>query len=122
MREILFRGKRLDNGEWVEGWYQPEVEWGRHHFGVSLAYKTEHGWLDDVAVDPATVGQYTGLTDKNGRKIFEGDCINHPLNDVEYLDGAFCVAGDRPLRMMAKHGTVIGNIHDGPELVEGGEG
>ena len=63
-------------------------------------------------VDPSTVCQYTGLTDKNGRKIFEGDCLGRKENVIEYLCGTFCVSGDRSLSMMAKYNEVIGNIFD----------
>ena len=71
MRNILFRGKRKNfPGGWVYGWYQPPVKWGNHNFGTSISHFCDEGWLDDVEVIPETVGQFTGLTDKNGKKVF----------------------------------------------------
>ena len=147
MREILFRGKRLDNGEWVEGWYQPETtikHWNgsQETVGVTIAYKAEEGFLEDTLVDPPTVGQYTGLTDKNGKRIFEGDIVaqnwydyDEPRDDsfgkvvfCEY-DCSFSVMdvnkdGFMPLGRCGSYHwevEVIGNIHDNPELLKGGE-
>lgn len=147
MREILFRGKRLDNGEWVEGWYQPETtikHWNgiQETVGVTIAYKVEDGFLEDTLVDPSTVGQYTGLTDKNGKRIFEGDIIQYyerqldgkdtPVCDVvAYTEGGFAVKSYFLNNWLwdSVHGNiqlwdveVIGNIHDNPELLKGGEG
>ena len=143
MREILFRGKRMDNGEWVEGWYQPETtikHWNgsQETVGVTIAYKVEEGFLEDTLVDPPTVGQYTGLTDKNGKRIFEWDIvktsdITHegviqiPGESFEIAMRKGCwvmVAGEDWDFLETNHECiqVIGNIHDNPELLKGGEG
>ena len=148
MREILFRGKRMDNGEWVEGWYQPETtikHWDgiQETVGVTIAYKVEDGFLEDTLVDPPTVGQYTGLNDKHGKRIFEGDIVaqnwydyDEPRDDsfgkvvfCEY-DCSFSVMdvnkdGFMPLGRCGSYHwevEVIGNIHDNPEMLKGGEG
>ena len=143
MREILFRGKRLDNGEWVEGWYQPETtikHWNgiQETVGVTIAYKAEDGFLEGTLVDPSTVGQYTGLTDKNGKRIFEGDVVKTSdvthedviqipgeLFAIELRKGCWTMVCGQNwdfLETNYRYVEVIGNIHDNPELLKGGEG
>lgn len=122
MREILFRGK-TESGEFAEGYYSETLRYNNLH------------WIwngkEYVKIDPATVGQFTGLTDKNGKKIFEGDIIKN-----EYESGKYqyfkIVYGEKTLswKVQNKYGMfgrlchvignmeVIGNIHDNPELLE----
>lgn len=84
MREILFRGKRFDNGKWVEG-----LLWKKKYDTPKLFVSYFPNKDDDedvVVIDPETVGQYSGLTDKNGKKIFEGDIVKAELRPCVYQD------------------------------------
>lgn len=130
MREILFRGKRRATGEWVEGFY---VSLQLVHYEHKEQLITDKDTGKSYEVDLATVGQYTGLKDKNGKRIFEGDILlfeDGPDGDsmawcqgeVRFDEGAFYVT-DRVYGDMSDFiydgvfdGTVIGNIHDNPEL------
>ena len=129
MREILFRGKRIDNGEWVEGSLSTEYY---HSFGDVMISPSEE---EIYKVDPSTVGQcVSGLTDKNGKKIFEGDILKysyHPLVLVVWHSGGWYFTDEDDPSMphpddfidnwscMDKENLeIIGNIHDNPELLE----
>lgn len=130
MREILFRGKRLDGDEWVYGWYEM---YPFERFPVRPCIipseSAKGGYYEHVEVDHATVGQYTGLTDKNGVKIFEGDIVRYgdtthrvvfeQRNGTAYFGLVYGPQETLPfghyqdLRQIA----IIGNIHDNPELL-----
>ena len=141
MRQYLFRGKRLTNGEWVYGSYV-------YQYGANTIYfpSGENGF-DWCHIDPETVGQYTGLHDKNGKRIFEGDIIrscngkHEAITVIKYGDyrpnmifGMFAFFGHEPKQSAyglycegeeqcmifdsPKLLEVVGNIHDNPELLE----
>ena len=131
MRDIIFRGKRKDNGEWVEGCYatiqNPFSEDGR-----PVKHLICNGTnVFNYEIIPETVGQYTGLYDKNGKKIFEGDIIREQYGcgyddfRVEFVLGGFNMIYIRTNQgkyaWYGENGEVVGNIHDNPELLERGE-
>ncbi len=135
MREIIFRAKRKDNGEWVYGFYALFASNKGLKHGIYTG--AENGCVIPYEVDPETVGQYTGLTDKNGKKIFEGDIVKGDLglgygdneNHIAYIeyqeDGmSFCLVEvlEEDFGKCAEISDdleVIGNIYDNPELLEG---
>ena len=129
MREILFRGKRLDNGAWETG-SLVIVRMDCHDAQYYIADKMT-GY--HTPVDPSTVGQYTGLKDKNGKRIFEGDVakvLQGKDKDIAYVgfeNGAFMLypkTGNIYERTLWEYWyndwdvEVIGNITDNPELLE----
>ena len=132
MREILFRGKRTDSGEWVYGNYclaEKLDKSGVEYFIIEIEAEGSQYY-----VIPETVGQYTGLTDKNGRRIFEGDILKFTGADgrdvylnVVFEDGAFLMEEDGVINsdLMPSYDClgveVIGNIYDNPELLKGCE-
>ena len=132
MREILFRGKRTDNGEWVYG----SLDNASADNCRILQHNREHGQLWNVRVLTETVGQYTGLTDSNGKKIFEGDILQNWQHKAVVTANVFncgcchsvygfslCDPDGEPTDdITLEHSVVIGNIHDNPELLkrEGG--
>lgn len=135
-REILFRGKRVDNGKWIEGFYaecdkrafimaEPDCDISKHML--------DGYWLGVFyEVIPETVGRYAVLTDKNGKKIFEGDIVSdgnpdNYLGIVEWSDynkGLVVSFGGLPenfhelISVDRVEFDIIGNIHDNPELLE----
>ena len=125
MREILFRGKRLDNGDWVDGYLAAyDLICPNYPEDTSNAMGDYYGqtpYVGLVEVDPSTVGQYTGMKDKNGKRIYEGDILsiwNDRHDVVVFEDGAFDLENTSiPIRFANKF-EVIGNITDNPELLE----
>ena len=127
MREILFRGKDPESGEWHYGYYI------KRNDGDRGALILEDYYLESYEiVKHETVGQYTGLTDKNGAKIFDGDILEGDLEDrldpgakwrsiVVWGTFGWMCKGRQTLPMDEfdiLEGEVIGNIYDNPELVK----
>lgn len=133
MREILFRGKSVNNGEWYEGslrivTYQPadDAPFQQYEIEDTTCGVFPNDFMSGYCetVDPATIGQFTGLYDMHGKRVFEGDILANPVyfrsdkkrgtllivEDIRKTDHTALYIGGWKL---------IGNIHDNPELLEG---
>ena len=145
MREILYRGVSTDSVEWVEGWFEmyPYGRWPMKET-IIPADEAKDGYFHHVEVIPETVGQFTGLTDKNGKRIFEGDIFSVTWSAKDrtpvvktfvavFKNGCFYARafnGNQIVATIANYANcrkvgdtgvfveVIGNIHDNPELLE----
>ena len=127
MREILFRGKRTDNKQWVEGFYALIGELNPNAYII-----TDNGNM--IRIAHKSISEFTGLTDKNSKKIFEGDILAFSDRlvyvhwhdycgcwDCSYLkavNGKATLHEDRSPNKWRYNAEVIGNIHDNPELLE----
>lgn len=122
MREILFKAKRIDNGEWVIG------DLSHHKTGKIFIKPFNGSALSSCEVDKDTICQYTGLTDKNGQKIWENDVVYMRCNglsrygNVVYENGCFWIDDKKRGRKypFSNHDVkyrVDGNIFDNPELI-----
>ena len=138
MREILFRGKREDSGEWLEGNLLVDPDLGSAQI-IGFEYWVSETGIESGEfgefVDHRTVGQYTGLKDKNGKRIFEGDVLRAEfevddelrttsLRVMWFRNAWHSVEGNWGPELIEEEEVmgdceVIGNIHDNPELMEG---
>ena len=132
MREILFRGKRIDNSEWVEGNLAAYdlicPDYPEDTYNATGDYYGQTPYVGFVEVIPETVGQYTGLTDKNGKRIFEGDICKDSLGNCFVVEWekesrflGFTIESERRIVYINREPRVeiIGNIHDAPGLIGG---
>lgn len=143
-REIKFRGQRIDNNQWVYGYYrkntfynklgdEPKEIYTKHFIGAFDNKNLIDGIFEQVEVKPETICQFTGILDKANTEIYEGDFVStdlqRPHNKVIYKNGAFMLeCFDDNLyhdifypthelqQAVYKYGQVIGNIIDNPEL------
>lgn len=133
MREIKFRGKRVDNGEWVYGYLSSQM---------LIAVISPIGNYDEYVIYPSTIGQFTGLKDKNGKEIYEGDILGNRIDNPVFhgfVDRHIVFFNDYIASFQLQETEddmdismgfledytdyraykIIGNIHDNPELLKG---
>ena len=131
-RKILFRGKRVDTGEWIKGYFM------KFRDIYTIQREDDEVFYCKDRVIPETVGQFTGLYDKNGKEIFEGDVLKD-IDDIPRFERPMIIEYDRcgfgykevgyncvtsiddkefGLEYFTDEFEVIGNIHDNPELLE----
>lgn len=132
IREVIFRGKRLDDGKWLQG------DLRQFKAGMYIESFRADGCKLNYVVDPKTVGQFTGLTDKNGTKIFEGDVVAYDVSEegIQYANYAVIKWNENRIRYAVKWGgdcvdwleksderyfCVAGNVFDNPELIGGAD-
>lgn len=110
-RIIKFRGKRIDNGQWVYGFLAED-------YYINDVNSED---FPSIEIAPETVGQFTGLLDKNGREIYEADIVVSKYSnpgEVVFSDGQFCVNYNGYCALIPSDAyETIGNIHDNPELL-----
>ena len=122
MREIKFRGLNEETGEWVYGWYTKLVE-GIRRFDAIIA--DVDGELTRFYIhNKETIGQFTGLHDKNGKEIYEGDVLKDKyeyIGTAHWYGSGFEFINTSGMMENGNDLEVIGNIHENPELLEGRE-
>ena len=139
MREFKFRGKRCDNGEWVYGYYARLRNEFKEWHCIMTEEDASENYIKDcngynmlyTPVNHNTVGQFTGLLDKNAREIYEGDIVKRTDGYsyiVKYEFGSFyarLIGGDKEdvyrLALFNNKTVIVGNIHGNPDLMKGGE-